>query len=148
MPKAAECFSSSDVWNVNETVVRVAGVVLGGNSLYQFFALLLQVLGGLGPDQSVAKQLQVQLYAFCIDIEVHHTTQTHLYIASWYIRTYNYLTHTHTRTHTPHHTHTHTHTTPHTQAYTHIHTYTQAHTHHTTHMHTHTNTHAHTQAHT
>lgn len=51
--------------------MRVAGVVLGGDSLYQFFTLLLQVLGGLGPDQSVSKQLQEQLYAFYIDIEVH-----------------------------------------------------------------------------
>ena len=47
--------------------MSVRNVVVGGDSLYEFVALLLQVLGGLGLDQGVAKQLQEQLYAFCSD---------------------------------------------------------------------------------
>ena len=48
--------------------MSVRNVVVGSDSLYEFVTLLLQVLGGLGPDQSIAKQLQEQLYAFCSDM--------------------------------------------------------------------------------
>ena len=61
-------------------------MVVGGDSLYEFVALLLQVLGGLSPDQGVAKQLQEQLYALCSDTCSGTTskyTDTSMYITSY-----------------------------------------------------------------
>ena len=88
----------SEVWKVLMRLVHacitmsVRNVVVGCDSLYDFVTLLLQVLGGLGLDQCVAKQLQEQLNAFCSDTcngTTSKYTDMSVYITSQAIYMYN-----------------------------------------------------------